>query len=120
MLVTIIKLSIHIVFSDHFFSFFLNGKCSAQMHFSWYINLAGQLEGHQMVSGVSRRMLRSNLRSGRFMDVAREKLEEEGVKEGLDADSWFAVVNPKAKDRNKTIFFRRKRKNIFIFIVPQR
>lgn len=40
------------------------------------------------------------------MDVVRGKLKEEVAEEGLDADSWSAVV--KAKGKNKTIFLEEK------------
>lgn len=44
-------------------------------------------------------MLRSDLRSGRFMDVARTKLEEKGVKGCRNTEIWF--------------FFQKEKKTIF-------
>lgn len=60
-------------------------------------------------------MLRSELLGGRFMDVVRGNLEEEVAEEGLDAVSWSAVVNPKAKGRNN--FSEEKERYTFIVIV---
>lgn len=51
------------------------------------------------------------------MDVVRGNLEEEVAEEGLDAVSWSAVVNPKAKGRNKANFSEEKERYTFIVIV---
>lgn len=55
---------------------------------------------------IGSRRLGSELSGGKFMDVVRGKLKEEVAEEGLDADSWSAVV--KAKGKNKTIFLEEK------------
>lgn len=62
---------------------------------------------------IGRRMLRPKLPGWSFIDVARGKSEEEVPEEGLNANSWSAVLNPKAKGRNNTCLFRQKRKIYF-------
>lgn len=62
---------------------------------------------------IGKRMLRPKLPGGSFIDVARGKLDEEVPEEGLNANSWSAVLNPKAKGRNNTIF-QTEKKNILL------
>lgn len=81
------------------------------------IKSEARLRWFELLKRESGYQYKDELPGGRFMNVARGKLEEEVAEEGLDADIWSAVVNPKSVRQKQDHIFRKKEKYTFIVTV---